>query len=155
MLKNPTGNFKKLPDLAYLPPIINMPKWIRQLTAAIVYSATLDYDATIDWKKIKVESPEWIFTKGPGTVETTEAISHFTRMGERKSILLLNLNWEDGWSAHPRPYPKSIYKFNIHLSSDVIMVRHLFYERYNWFAWVPESSQIIEKIRNKIPLYHS
>jgi hypothetical protein len=153
MLKHPIGAFKKLPDLAYLPPDINIRRWIRQLTAAIVYSAILRNDGTINWERIKVESPNWIPANGPGTVEVNDAISYFAAMTKKESSML-NLTWDNGWSAHPRPYPTSIYKFNIHLSSDVIIIKHIFYERYNWFAWIPSSAQLVDKIRGKTPSTH-
>lgn len=149
MLKNPTGEFRKLPKLAYLPPDVKMHDWIRQLTAALVYSATKTYNNSIIWDKIKVKSPDWIYTKGPETVNEDDAVPYFEEMRKNKN-LMSNLSWKLGWSASPRPYPGSIYKFFVHLSSNEIIMHHIFYERFNWYAWMQASEKLIGKIESNI-----
>lgn len=140
LLRNPIGPFKDLPDLAFLPPDINIISWIRQLTAAIIYSAVLSNDGTINWERIEVVSPNFVPTNSPGTTEVKDAVSYFSQMNEMMSFML-NLTWVNGWSPHPRPYPKSIYRFNLHFSSDILIMHHIFYERYNWFVWIPVPAQ--------------
>ena len=154
MLKNPPELYRNLPTLAYLTPNVKMIDWIRQLTAAIIYSGTQRYDSTIDWKKIRVESPEWIYTKGPETVEVKEALSYFARMDAKKK-LMVKLIWKDGWSAYPRPYPAAIYRFCLHFSTCEIIMNHMLYSHYNWYAWIPASKQLIIDLKSKISKQHA
>lgn len=149
MLKNPTEGFRRLPRLAFLPSNVKMPDWIRQLTAAIFFSATKTYESSIVWEKIEVESPNWIFALGPENIDENVAVSYFEEM-EKKIKLMSMLSWELGWSASPRLYPKSIYEFRLHLSAKKIILTHLFYERYIWYAWIPGDKQIVSQLEAKI-----
>lgn len=154
LLKHPSEKYRGLPSLAYLPPDVKMIDWIRQLTAAIIYSGIQSYDPTIDWKKIRVESPEWIHTNGPESVDEKEAISRFTNMDEKKK-LMAKLTWKEGWSAYPRAYPANIYRFCLHFSSSETIMNHIFYSRYYWYAWIPASQQLIANLESKISEQHA
>jgi hypothetical protein len=152
MFKHPTKEYSELPALAYLTPGVKMLDWVRQLTAAIFYSGTQSYVPTIEWGKIKVESPEWIPATGQESVEVEEAHIYFIKMKEKKNYLS-KLLWKNGWSAYPRPYPSSIYKFRLHFFEDEIIMNHIFYTRYTWYAWIPGTKELISKLENKILEY--
>lgn len=149
MFRNPSNQVEQLPPIAYLPPEIDMPGWVRQLTAAIVYSGTQSYDPSVKWEEIKVASPAWVPAAEPESVDEYKAISYFIKWDEVKNNMA-DLKWRDGWSAHPRSYPSSIYAFRLHFFTDEIILNHLFYERYSWYVWIPGKKKLITKLEAKI-----
>lgn len=149
MLEPHSNSYSQLPTLAYLSSEIDMPGWVRQLTAALVYSGIRSYDSTIKWEKTKVASPSWVPAAGPESVDEIKAISYFIKWDEVKNYLA-KLTWKNGWSATPRRYPRRIYEFLLHFSPYEIILKHLFYERYSWYIWIPWKKQLVSKFEAKI-----
>ncbi len=149
MFRNPSYQIGLLPRLAYLPSEIDMPGWVSQLSAAIVCDGTQSYDQSVKWEKIKVASPSWVPAAEPESVDENKAISYFIKWDEVKNYLEKK-SWRNGWSAHPRSYPRRIYKFRLHFSTSEIILNHIFYERYNWFVWIPIIKQLVSKLEAKI-----
>ena len=148
--KDPHRKYKKLPNLAYLIPDINIKHWIRQLTAALVYDASKFYDSTIGWENIKVWSPDWVKTKGPATLSLNQAAFILSAKKELYSDIEA-LSWQNGWSAHPNPYPKTIYYFQVHFEADdKVIFKHKFYESYTWYSHFSASPRTIVKIKDKL-----
>lgn len=148
LFNDPPEEFKDLPNLAYIVPEMDIKSWIRQLTAALVYDAIQAIDPTIEWKDAIPWSPDFVEARKPGDVTFENGVSSL----EEKRITQQRLNqlrWVNGWSAHPRPYPNTIYCFQIHFEPNEIIFKHKFYNRYNWYVWFSASQQTISKLKGK------
>jgi len=149
LFKDPPQALKGLPNLAYLVPEIDMSAWIRQLTAALVYDGVGKFDAMIKWSKAPIWSPQWIAAKGPASVELEQATPLI--QNSETDHQLEQLSWENGWSAHPRPYPAAIYAFQIHFGEDHKMIfKHRFYNRFTWYVWFSSAQEGTAKLREKL-----
>lgn len=150
LLKNPPRALKDLPNLAYLVPSIDIRAWIRQLTAAVVYDGTQVFDPTIQWSEVIAWSPDWLAAEAPASLEIGQATSILEKQKEIQLRLEL-FTWEDGWSAHPRPYPSVIYSFQVHFEPNrEIVFKHRFYNRYTWYAWFSASEETVAKLSKKL-----
>ena len=150
LLKSPPEALKDLPNLAYLVPSTNIGGWIRQLTAALVYNAVQAFDLTIKWPEAIVWSPDWVAAEGPASLELEQAISILEKQREIH-LQLEQLTWEDGWSAHPRPYPSIIYAFQVRFEPNgEVIFKHRFYNRYTWYAWFSAAQETIAKLEEKL-----
>jgi hypothetical protein len=146
MLKDPPEPFADLPKLAYLAPSIDIYNWTRQLTAALVYDALQYSDPTIDWSQTAAWSPTWLSAPGPASIELHQAVSELERGAEIESQLT-RWDWEEGWSAYPRPYPSTIYRFQLHFEPDFdVIFRHRFYSTYTWYNWFSASETTAHSI---------
>lgn len=142
-LKDPPRGLENLPDLAHLDPSVKVSDWILQLTAGLIYSKIDLSSTTISWSKATTWSPDWFPTVTPGSLVHHEAVERI-KVNQRQRAILDKLNWKQGWSAYPRPYPNTIYMFHIHVFSDkYIMIRHKFYNRYTWYVTFKASKKCI------------
>jgi len=149
-LKDPPAGYEDLPDLAHLAPSVNISSWIRQLTAGIIFSGIFAASTTIKWSKSIVWSPNWFPTESPAPVEQAEFIKIIKPKMELQ-IELDNLLWQNGWSAHPKPYPSLIYSFQVHIWPEKqIIVRHKIYNRYTWYVNFRATSNSMEKLLKKL-----
>jgi len=148
-LKDPPSGLEDLPDISYLDPSIDIKNWVRQLTAGLIYDGIGEGSSTIAWSKSFVWSPDWFSASTPAPIEVEDAIRMVTYNKGIQSVLD-NLKWKDGWSAYPRPYPKIIYSFSIHIDRKDVFVRHKFYNRFNWYVQFKSSSRNIAKLIIKI-----
>lgn len=145
-LKDPPKGLENLPDLAHLDPSVKMTDWIRQLTAALVYSKIETTSNTISWSKATTWSPDWFPTDSPGPITHHETVERI-KLNQKQRVVLDKLDWRQGWSAYPRPYPNIIYMFHIHVFLDKhIMIRHKFYNRYTWYVAFKASKKCINKL---------
>ena len=149
LLKNPSNSLKDLPNLVYLVPCIDIQAWVRQLTAAMIFDGTNNFDSKIKWSESKTWSPYWI-AKDPSPIEPEQAKSILQKKRETEERLEL-LNWQDGWSARPRSYPSIIYFFQIHFKpNNEVILKHRFYNRYTWYVRFSASGETVSKLKNKI-----
>jgi len=150
LLNNPPDSLKNLPNLAYLVPSINIRLWIQQLTAAIICDGTDDFDPKIKWLDSIAWSPDLLFAKRQFSFELDQAKSKLQKQrGIQKRLELFN--WQNGWSARPKPYPKLIYFFQIHVEpNNKVIFKHKFYNRYTWYVWLTASGETVSKLRKKI-----
>ena len=150
LLRDPPKVLEDLPNLSYLVSDIDIASWVRQLTAALVYDAIQIFDSTIDWPKAVIWSPDWVTAKGPVSLEYEQVISIFKEKKELHARLE-RFAWIDGWSAQPKPYPPSIYAFQIYYfdSNHEVIFKHRFYSQYSWYAGFSASQETIAKLKEK------
>ncbi len=151
LLSDPPKKLNNLPDVAHLTGDIRA--WMRQLTAALVYDGTKAFDSTIKWDEAIAWSPDWVDSNKPSPLKTEHVVSKF-RKGIATQAWLEQLDWWDGWSAYPKPYPSSIYFFRLSFEPEPqeIIFSHKFYNRYTWYVWFTASQETITKLRNKVAL---
>ncbi len=127
-----------------------MASWISQLTAGLIYDGIGPASTTIEWSKSQVWSPDWFSANMPAPVEYAEATRILNYNQEQRSALD-RLTWQQGWSAHPKPYPEVIYSFQIHYDRNKeVIVRHKFYNRYTWYVQFKSSKNNIAKLLNRL-----
>jgi hypothetical protein len=149
-LKNPPEALKDLPNLAYLVPSMNIGAWVRQLTAALVYDSARVFDSTIGWPGAIAWSPNWVAAEGPASLQLEQAISILEKHMEIQRRLE-QLSWKDGWSAYPRPYPSTIYAFQVHFEPNrEVVFKHEFYNRYTWYTWFSASDETMVRLRERL-----
>lgn len=141
--------FKDLPNVAYLIPDVDIKGWVRQLTAALLYDAIQSIDSTIKWNEAISWSPDWVEASDPTAVTFEETVSTLIKK-QITQLQLEQFSWANGWSAYPRPYPTSIYCFQIHFESNEIIFKHKFYNRYNWYVWLPATQETMSKLNDKL-----
>ncbi|MBN8590811.1 MAG: hypothetical protein J0M33_03600 [Anaerolineae bacterium] len=133
-----------LPNVAYLRADIYT--WIRQVVAGLFWYAIKRRDETLQWDQIQVWSPDWL----PLPLGTTLSTNEFHDLWhERYSYIavLEKMNWVDGWSSRPRPYPKSIFYFQTHMTQDEVNFKIVFFEKYRWYISSTPKPQIIEHLK--------
>jgi hypothetical protein len=84
--------------------------WIRQLTAALVWSIVGRNDSDMHWDEAIVWSREMIQVPGPLSFEKAKSL--LKPNADRKQFYD-NFPWYFGWSATPRKYPADIYSFDL------------------------------------------
>lgn len=119
-------------DLPYLEADIQTPNWIKQITAALLWSAIGEYDSATDWANAWAWSPHFVKVAGP--INTSEAREKAIRNVTTETKIDNSFAWFQGWSAHPRPYPSDIFRFEISFvkkSEDwdgkQVIFKHFFY----------------------------
>jgi hypothetical protein len=128
----------------YTQPGINPRGWIRQLTAALVWSVVGKYDPQTRWDKAGPWSPGIITENIPIEVEEAAFLSFRNQNVEME---LNALPWHKGWSSEPRRYPEDIYSFDICVLESLeewdgteIMFRHRFYNDTSvWYIGITTS----------------
>jgi hypothetical protein len=152
-IKDPPPTLVDLPDLAYLVPEVDTSAWIRQLTAGIVYNGIGPGSQTIALSKAKAWSPNRFPSDSPVPSKHADEVLQISQEYDERRLELDKLTWQEGWSATPRPYPKIIYSFQVHLGAEKdIIFRHKFYNRYTWYVQFRISgsnlARLIEKLSN-------
>ena len=152
LISNPPECLAGLPPVAHLAASADIRSWVRQLTAALVYDASKAFDPHIKWNKAIAWSPNWIESDKPSPIELSHVLSEFRKKGDTR-VRLDQLQWFEGWSAHPRKYPPSIYAFELHFESQLqeVVFCHRFYERFNWYVQFSATEATILKLVQKLP----
>lgn len=134
-----------LPTTSYLAEDI-IP-WIRQLVAGFIYNATNHFDATIQWDKVEPWSPAWL--PFPYRISQKEFIQLKLALYPRVTKWE-NFRWVDGWSSHPRPYPKNIFRFQLYIEPKKAFFRFVFYEQIIWYVEVSPSRKTLKLLKKKV-----
>jgi hypothetical protein len=150
----PESNF----SLPYTQGTVRAEEWIRQLTAALVWSVTGKYNPKIDWDNAWAWSPNYFRTPGP--IELEEYDRQYQKNKEMEEELN-SFDWLNGWSPRPRKYPEDIYSFDICFLDKPqqwgskkrnLWFKHRFYNKTSiWFIGIMTPSEIkgsIEIINN-------
>jgi hypothetical protein len=124
--------------------------WMRQLTAALVWDGVRYFDKQIDWKKADAWSPHFIEALNPIPFEVVKFKPILFKKLSTESELE-KLNWENGWSAFPRPYPEKLFSFQICFLSDRrIILKYLFYNSYKWYVMFKATKKAKARLATKI-----
>jgi len=128
----------------------NIDNWIRQLTAALVWNAIKYFDKDINWSKSVVRSPNLIHSDVPSNLDIAQVLES-TKLFQQVDEMEQKLTWINGWSAHPKPYPTSIYRFSLFFDDgeNSIIVKHRFYDCYSWYILFSAPKQTMDTIKEK------
>jgi hypothetical protein len=145
------GSFFEDPEIDFEVPYLNfsVTKWLHQLSAAIIWSASAHYDSTIDWEDSYVWSPFYMGAKRYKNVLQT---GNKLIQNQFSDWYLRSLNWQKAWSAWPRPYPSDIYSFAICIDPPdapkwmKLGIYHLFYNKLYWYVWFNASMETQKSI---------
>ena len=147
LLKNPPPQLADQPSVAFITPQVEIRAWIRQLNAAILYSSIRTHAHGTRWQEALVWSPSWVPGPSPQPLDF-ESVRDTLLEGELLKKELESLPWEAGWSAHPKPYPSSLYHFDVHFKSPgSIVVSHHFYGNYTWYVAISLSPKAVKAIK--------
>jgi hypothetical protein len=124
---------------------IDIKPWIRALTAGIYWSATEHFDPTITWDGIDCWSPEWVDIPLDYRLDRTRFLKFARQRGIRIDYMDRYF-WSEGWS----PYPKDVYHFQVGGIDNELVIRHVFFRDYRWFAHIPVRENAISAIWDKM-----
>lgn len=143
---SPIAGYPHLPKLSYLSG--DMEFWVKQLTAGLVWNATHKFDETIDWNNAILYSPHWI--PSSPTPMPPEVFIELISNHKEFNVAVDSLDWKNGWSAQPRPYPQNIFRFQLYFEMNTVNFRHIFYNRYEWHISVSPSEDTLIKLKKKV-----
>lgn len=137
-----------LPNVSHIAPSASIRSWARQLTAALVYDVANEFVASVVWDTAIAWSPNFVESNEASPMQFSHVVSVLTKKEETKESLD-SLEWRNGWSAHPRPYPPFIYTFDIHIEPGGVIFRHWFYKRFFWYVWFNAEPDVTAKLLEK------
>lgn len=150
LLKDPELDFD-IPAIG-----VSVPEWMRQLSAALVWSVVGDFDSSINWTDAFVWNSLYLQPTAPmSVVDISREVlaNHFAEQQILSSV------WEPGWSATPRSYPPEVFKFRVCFSPPFernngreVALHFQFYHCLNWFVWFTPSNDSRELIRRAVDL---
>ncbi len=114
-----------------------VPAWIKQLSAALIWSALGGYTHLIDWDRAEVWSP--VYHSGSTARPTAQALGDFEGIA-RFEELVNRQHWHEGWTEE-QGYPHTIYQFRICLSDEQLrglpltIIKHTFFTWGTWYAF--------------------
>lgn len=145
--------------LPYLEPDVQPLIWIKQLTAAIVWSATGYYDPEIDWSKAQAWSPHFVRVNDP--ISTDQALEKAIQNISAESTIDNNFTWWRGWSAKPRAYPSDIFHFQLSFvphptdwDGKQVIFKHVFYDSVKWYVLFAASTRTVEILQEAVGAKH-
>jgi hypothetical protein len=112
--------------------------WIRHLTAALIWQITGESLKDVDFYSGDAFCPGYSvggpFTQGENVVATLEKIQ---KTGHYES-----LSWHPGWTPHPKPYPRDLYRFDVSFDAfefegtfPKVIFRHTFFNgNVTWYV---------------------
>jgi hypothetical protein len=150
-VKNQVKNISKFtgyPSLTYVEAPVQMENWMRQLTAALIYSAIKKYDPKNDFDNATVFSPTWV--KGTSTKEGLEIATALETQQLQEEGVKQN-NWQSGWASGKIDYPTGIYNFKVTFNYiEEVVFRHQFFDSLVWYVAVRTSKKSREKMLQKV-----
>ncbi|MBI1801708.1 MAG: hypothetical protein HY259_09120 [Chloroflexi bacterium] len=121
--------------IPYVQRKVNIPQWMILLTAALVYDASRQFDADLDWLDARSWGPTFFPSRTVGGLNIPDmARAALKNMPHEQHLNLLT--WHRGWTASPIPYPATLYYFDANLSPTRpnIIFRHTFYDAIPWYV---------------------
>jgi hypothetical protein len=147
------NSFLSDPELDFKIPAIDFDfsEWIRQLSAALIWSVTGQFDDSIKWNEAYVSNE--FYLQGPDTRPLSSVLSEllFSWIGTRH---IESFDWKPGWSARPRAYPRELYNFSVCFSPTLVQeierevaFRHQFYATLDFYVWFVPSVSTWESLK--------
>lgn len=141
--------------LPYLQPSAQIQPWMRQLTAALVWSAVGRKDPLCNWDEACSWSPTW--RQDPPDPLTKEGELQYWRAKSNLEQSFNTLTWSPGWSHIPH-YPQDIYSFELsfmHIPEiqeiSFIFFRHRFYNGIStWYVGFAASKQTAQALTQAV-----
>ncbi|MFW6009133.1 MAG: hypothetical protein ACOCP8_07710 [archaeon] len=119
-------------EIAHISENVNLNEWIKQLTAALVYSVINKYDPSNKFVEGFVFRPFWISDR-----VINKGIENIVKNIKRKKQFqefLEECEWFKGWRSGKNNYPESIYKFYFSIIDESMIFKHIFFKRFNWYV---------------------
>jgi len=120
-------------------------EWIRQLSAALIWSVAGYFDPYVKWNEAFVWNP--LYLQGPDRRELLNVLSDLW-LNQISEWNIENFDWKNGWSAFPRSYPSELYNFSVCFSPTLVQeienevaFRHQFYGCLNFYIWFAPSGE--------------
>ncbi len=134
--------------MAHIQASANVNGWIRQITAALFYSATHVFDNTINWDTTLVWGPDILPSEAPVPKGSQEIIDWFiTAKFFRDGIN--GRDWKPSWiEKNANKYPETLYSFKVGFNKDgTIVFWHKFFSNYSWYISFKPAPEILEKLQ--------
>ena len=124
----------------------NPEDWIIQITAVLVWDAIKYYEKEIDWNNSVFYSNNWL----PSTKDQYVPLERIKEIDSREQNLRSlekTVNWKQGWTSRPKPYPNQLYEFYLSFNSDTkkVIFKHCFYVKFE-FLVINEMPEDVIKI---------
>jgi hypothetical protein len=142
--------------LPYMQPSAFIPSWIKQLTAALVWSVIGFHDKETDWDNSVPWSHGYLPASG-SPINFDEVAAELAKNRELDHEFE-QMKWHNGWSAMPRNYPKDIYSFELSFVAEPerwegknIIFRHRFYNSTSvWHNWLKASPKTLLTLKETV-----
>ena len=143
-----------LPEVSYVMSKKLMMNWVRELTAGLIWDARKSRDPAIDWAQAVLFPIDWIDSQGgtPLSKKKVESISIGKHLVQHE---FNRLNWHQGWSAYPDPWPSDIYSFRVMVRPAEVAFHHRFYNQFNFYVITSVSPETAACIAGKLLWYNS
>jgi hypothetical protein len=143
-------------QIPYTQPGANIYGWMRQLSAALVWSVIGLYEPDIQWDNALAWSPGFLPIAEPITSEKAASLLGDYHDLEKREFD--KLSWRPGWSAAPKNYPADIYSFEIGFPKDRqdlldmnVVFRHRFYNSTSvWYVMFKAPQEIVDVLVTSI-----
>ena len=135
---------------ARLAPQVRIGEWIRQLTAAVAWSAIGYFEAETKWNQAILRTNSFFRADTP---LNKEYLVRYSIQWDRDEAVLNRYAWYPGWNNEPGEYPRDIYRFGISFlppqwqQEGNTLFRHTFYDCLVWYVWIIASRKTQEALR--------
>jgi hypothetical protein len=144
------------PELDFEIPAVNVSvfDWMRQLSAALVWSVVGDFDPSINWSQAFVWNSLYLQPTAPMSVFDAGLKVLTNQLTENQ---ILGCAWEPGWSSRPRSNPPEVFRFRVCFSPPFeqikgreVALHFQFYYCLNWYAWFTPSLETREILKRAV-----
>jgi hypothetical protein len=143
-------------DLPFVTPEVNLPGWITELTAGLIWSITGTHDNGSDWEGIWNWSPS--FYPAAGVFPQKLAMRHIIEHYWLYDLFENSGQWRSGWTAGKTPLSERIYNFRVSIEdhgsrgSGMVIFRHDFLSGFVYYSRFRTSPLVKEAIMKFAPL---
>jgi hypothetical protein len=122
--------------------------WIRQIVAALIFDATQTFEPQYDWENLKIWSPD-VHRGSHGAIKSLGAYTETMNLAKEMRRHWDGLEWQEGWSSFPRPYPREIFYFQVAFDQHINIKLHLL-SNYTFFCHLLPSDSTLDLIGQKL-----
>jgi hypothetical protein len=143
-----TPGFSGFPPGAYVDPSVQIAGWHLQLTAALMHDGLGRFDQAVSWPQAVSFAPGFFPSASPDPLPLDSVLRtiYANRVVESG---LAEMDWVEGWSASPRPYPQEIYRFSVGFINDKVFFHHRFFDAFDWYVGFRAPRQIARALRRR------
>lgn len=139
------AHLNRLPHVAYVQ--LPLDSWIKKITAGLIYNGTNRYNPEIDWDDAIFYSPSWYASPANGLTE--EDVINLAKKKLDMQMIWESVDWENGWSSFPRPYPPDIYRFHIYFAKPILF-KHIFFNSFTMYIGIECDNYTKELLKKKV-----
>ena len=121
-------------------------KWIKEISAGIIWSTIGYYEAKIKFDNATVIKNNFV----DNSIDKFDINKAKKQMDDNayKMTILESQCWENGWVLRKPGYPLHLYRYlySINFSERVFMLKHIFYDNYLYYYLVDIPDDVLTKV---------